>query len=428
MTQRVMTTITVIVVLLVSIGASCAAAQGAVINANRILPSIQQVHRQDDFNQTILELMEQARLPSLSIGLLKNASLVFYRGFGEYNLLTGRPPTNETIYALGSISKSITATAIMQLYEQGKFNLDDNVSEWLPFDLKNPKYHNINITFRMLLAHQSSLYEYNIENISSLMKKIGPLRTLKMLISFPFIPNVLKEPYPMLKELLVPGGKIYMKELWMDYPPGAEANYSNLGYVILGYLVERMSNQSMENYCQTHIFDPLKMNDTRYNPKGSDRLDTAIPYITGQGGTLIRRPHHSFIYFAPAGGMCSSVEDLSHFLIAHMNNGTYNDFCLLNSSTVALMHTIQYQNSSYTPPNSSVTMKFGLGWIFTTDEQNDTWGGHFGEIPGSIAFMRVRTSDNKGFIAYYNRTGLNETEANAVKSIIQTIKEKLNEI
>ncbi len=425
---KLISELTVSAAIFVIIGASFTPVTGSFLNDNKNPLSVKQVDTSDDFDQKIIELMKQAKLPSLSLGLIKNNSLIFSRGFGKYNLFTGKQPTNETIYAIGSISKSITATALMQLYEQKKFKLDDNVSKWLPFNLKNLKYPDINITFRMLLAHQSSLYDHNIESIDSLIEKIGLLRTLKMFFNFPFIPKIMKEPYPMLKELLVPGGRIYMPELWMDYPPGAEANYSNLGYVILGYLVELISNQSIEEYCQKNIFDPLHMKDTRFHPNGLERQRIAVPYITDREGRLIRLPNYDFLYFSPAGGIRTTVEDLSHYLIAHMNNGTYNEYSLLNSSTIRLMHTIQYPNSSYNASNTSIEMKFGLGWLYTTDENNDTWGGHLGSAPGCVAFMRLRVSDNRGFIAYYNRTGFNESERKAVNSIIQVIKEKLNEI
>jgi CubicO group peptidase (beta-lactamase class C family) len=232
----------------------------------------------------------------------------------------------------------------------------------------------------------------------------------------------------MIKELLIPGGRIYMPELWMDYPPGAEANYSNLGYVILGYLVELISNQSIEEYCLKSIFNPLNMKDTRFHPKEVDRRRLAALYEDWRIIRPIQLPQFDLLYFSPAGGIRSSVEDLSHFLIAHMNGGVYNGVRILNESTVNLMHTIQYPNSSYTPINTSFEMKFGLGWFYTTDENNDTWGGHTGGGPGCAAFMRVRVTDNKGFIAYYNRTGFNESERKAVIFIIQAIKEKLNEM
>jgi len=422
---KLVTKLSVSTVIIFIIGASVASVVGAIYEKNVTTLSTIRENSNDDFDQKILELMKQANLPSLSAGLIKNDSLVWYRGYGKYNLLTGKQPTNETIYAIGSISKSITATALMQLYEQGKFELDDNVSEWLPFDLKNPKYPDINITFRMLLAHQSSLFDSEISNVVS---QLGLSRILRIFVRSLFIPNILKEPYPFLKELLVPGGRIYMPELWMDYPPGAEANYSNLGYIILGHIVEIISKQSIEEYCQKNIFNPLHMKDTRFHPYELDRRRMAVLYYKQLGRRNIRLPHYDFLFAAPAGGIRTTVEDLSHFLIAHMNVGIYNGVRILNESTVELMHTIQYPNSSFYPSENHPGMKFGLGWYYITDENNKKYGGHSGGAPGIAAWMMIRLSDNKGIIYFYNRTGFTPSEREAVISIIQALKQKLNEI
>jgi len=418
------TKLSVSIVILLIVGTSITPVAGAILN-NKTLLSERQVGFNDDFDQKILSLMKQAHMPSLSTGIIKNNSMVWYRGYGHYNVLTRKRPSPDTIYMIGSISKSITATALMQLYEQGNFDLDDDVSDYLPFTLRNPKYLDTHITFRMLLAHQSSLFDHDIGKI---MNALGLSRILRSFITSLFIPNILREPYPFLKELLVPGGSIYTPELWMDYPPGAEANYSNLGYVILGYLVERIANQSIEQYCYDNIFTPLQMKDTRFHPYDLDRRRMAVPYYKRLGRRYIRLPHYDFLFAAPAGGVRTTVEDLSHFLIAHMDGGMYNDVCLLNKSTIDLMHTLQYPNSSYSIGNNSPGLRFGLGWYFVTDKNNETYGGHQGGTFGGTAWMMVRLSDNNGIIYFFNRTELDNSEKEAFISIIQALKEKLDEV
>ena len=183
------------------------------------------------FNLKIRTMMRLAHLESLSTGIIKNNSLVWYNGYGFSDRLLLQRASKDTMYMAGSISKVITATALMQLYEDESydFDLDDNVSEWLPFDFKNPNFPNINITFRMLLAHQSSLHDHD---------KISELAYLFS-----------NHPYSYTKELLLPNGGDYHPEYWGDYLPGAGANYSNLGFTLLGYIIERMTDQSFEQYC-----------------------------------------------------------------------------------------------------------------------------------------------------------------------------------
>ena len=107
--------------------------------------------------------MNLAHMQSVSACIIKNNTIKWSGNYGFSNRLLLEKPTINTNYMAGSISKTITAIAIMQLYENESydFDLDDNVSKWLPFDIKNPTYPDVNITFRMLLSHQSSLHDHD---------------------------------------------------------------------------------------------------------------------------------------------------------------------------------------------------------------------------------------------------------------------------
>jgi len=112
-------------------------------------------------NQRIKLLMKIGHFPTLSAGTVKDDTLTWSNGYGFYTKLPKIRASNDTIYMAGSVSKTITAAALMQLYDNGSFDLDDDVNDYLNFSLRNPKYPDVNITFRMLLAHQSSLRDYN---------------------------------------------------------------------------------------------------------------------------------------------------------------------------------------------------------------------------------------------------------------------------
>jgi CubicO group peptidase (beta-lactamase class C family) len=172
-------------------------------------PSSQDLTR-DDFDEQILRLMKLAHMPSLSICLIKKDAVVYSHCFGYANLRKKTIATEETMYLAGSISKVVTATVLMQLYEQGRFNLDDDINNYLPFSLRNPSYPDIPITIRMLLAHQSSLGN----------KDILPFVFLSVL-------NYTKE---FFHEYLIPQGKFYTQDIWRNVPPGEEAYYSSVGY------------------------------------------------------------------------------------------------------------------------------------------------------------------------------------------------------
>ena len=215
----------------------------------------------DDFDSRIENLMRHGHMPSLVTCIVKNNTLVWAKGYGyaDRSILHKRKATPDTVYPIASITKSITATAIMQLNETGLIGLDDNVSEYLTFDLKNPKYPDVNITFRMLLAHQSSLAD----------------TTVRFLMIF----TILKIPHDRLNEYFLPGKSLYSPRVWNDYAPGEDVCYSTMGTEILGCLVEQITHQSFEDYCQEHIFEPLKMRNTSFYFSDFDKDKLACLYL-----------------------------------------------------------------------------------------------------------------------------------------------------
>ena len=329
------------------------------------------------FDLEIKTMMRLAHYRSLSACIIKNNTIVWSKGYGFSDKLFLQKSSDDTIYMAGSISKVITATALMQLYENGSynFNLDDNVSKWLPFDLKNPNYPNINITFRMLLAHQSSLHDHNVST-----------------------PELLSNlPYSYVEKLLVPGNERYNPAYWADYQPGEKGNYSNLGYILLGYIIERMTNMSFEQYCQDNIFKPLEMYNSSFNLSKLNKLNLAAPYIWKD--FFIRDRKYDSNFIDPCGGLYTTVNDLSHLLVAHLNGGVYKNVRILQKSTLDMMHKIQYPDSN----RLDGIFYYGLGWMIWPNQNNEpTMMGHEGDLPGYHTRMHVRVSDNVSIIYFFN--------------------------
>jgi len=142
-----------------------------------------------DFDQTIIDYMNNGHMPSMALAIIKNNSMVWSKGYGYANIKNKNEATNKTVYMLASISKTFAATAIMQLWEKNLLDLDDDVNEYLPFNVRNPNYPDIPITFRMILTHRSS--------ISS--------RTINLFTIF----SLFRVSYDNMGEYLNPGGKLY---------------------------------------------------------------------------------------------------------------------------------------------------------------------------------------------------------------------------
>ena len=356
-----------------------------------------------DFDENILSLMKSGHMPSISMGIVKNNSLVWSKSYGYSNRLRKEKATNTTIYLAGSISKTFTGLALMQLYEQGLFDLDDDVNNYLPFNLRNPNYPDINISFRMLLAHQSSLSDYNIAR------------------TFLFF-SYLNHDKHHLKEFLLTDGAYYNPKVWGDNPPGESGYYSNYGFEILGYLIEILSNESYEDYCKENIFEPLDMKDSSFRVEELDVKKLVTPYLYFMR-TYIPLPNYEMISAnAAAGGLRTNVVDLSKYLIMHINRGEYNGVRILNEESVDLIHTIQYLDNYG---------RFGLGWqVWNFDEsRGNRLEGHTGEVPGGASFMYYREYEKTGVIYFVNQftSKLKLVELFSSLSISQILFEKAKE-
>ena len=354
-------------------------------------------------DEFILEKMKTCNAPGLAACIVKKDRLVWSRGFGWADIENKVLMTDKTIQNIGSISKTITATAVMQLWEKGKFKLDDDVNGYLPFRVRNPHFPDDPITFRELLTHKSSI-------------KDGPAYEDSYACGDPTIS--LKD---WIKGYLVPGGKYYSEEgnfhTWkpgtVEIPKGPRA-YSNVGFGLLGYLVEVISGKDFAQYCKKNIFMPLGMKNTGWYLADVNIAKHAIPYtfISEPFKLAEGRTFESFLprygkhtpspkpgeHFAhclysfpnyPDGLIRTSVRELSQFLRAYINDGIYKNKRILKKDTVRTML-------------SSEHFGRGLCWYELKLKSGDPAWGHGGGDPGISTLMLFRPKDGAGVIIFLN--------------------------
>jgi CubicO group peptidase (beta-lactamase class C family) len=336
------------------------------------------------FDLKIKSLMFLGSYPSLSICAIENNNVLWYKSYGYADIYKKIKPDENTIYIIGSISKTITSIAIMQLYEQDFFNLDDDINNYLSFSLRNPNYPDIPITFRMLLSHRSSIYDYHLYSRQGI---------IELAYYFPMAENLCD----IVNELFIPGGSKYHSECWLNSKPGETTAYSSFGILVLSYLVEKISGLSIEEYCYKNIFEPLNMDNTFFHPSINNTNNIAIPYIR-IFRMYIPLPHFDTKCLCSMGGLHTSVKDLSHLLIALMNNGEYEDVCILKESSVnEMINTIYSEEVFY----SHLPHVYGLG-IWSTDKFGERLFGHGGGNPGYLCDMYWNLTTKRGFIMFSN--------------------------
>jgi CubicO group peptidase (beta-lactamase class C family) len=372
--------------------------------------SLQERQNKPDLEGSINFLMRYGHFPGLSACIINNDEVVWSDGFGYCDKENNIAATDETVYQIASITKTVTGTALMQLFDLGYFELDDDVNSYLPFELRNPNFPEVSITYRMLLSHSSSLIDTNnYWDIDFYIE--GP----------PFDGY----PEPWLKDYLTPNGSNYDPLIWNDeYAPGEKSYYANINFDIIAYLIEIISGEPFYEYCENHIFEPLDMDKSSFRLTDYESDEVAIPYYYNPYIRIHLRSQNLVFIHYPAGGLFTTVLDLSHFLIAHMNGGVYNGTRILNESTVEEMHKIQ-------PPGNKNGFYFGLGWLlisrsiwigfhyplfFTMYFNKVLYEGHGGDLSyGLHTRMNVKISEDIAVIYFINthrihRTGWNGAE------------------
>jgi len=175
-------------------------------------------------DEYIINKMSQNHIPGLSATIVKNGNIFWTNSYGYADISQGKFVKNTTLFLLASVSKTIVATAIMQLYEQDCFDLYDPINDYLPFQVVHPDYPSTDITFHMLMTHTSSIKD-----------------NWGVMSYFPGDPTVPLGVY--LEEYLTPEGVFYDPDLnFYDEEPGTYYGYSNIGVALIGYLVENISN------------------------------------------------------------------------------------------------------------------------------------------------------------------------------------------
>lgn len=239
--------------------------------------------------------------------VVKDGQVLTEKGYGYKNMAARiRMDPKTTVIRPGSISKLFTWTAVMQLVEQGKLDLDQDVNRYLDFQIP-PKYGQP-ITLRNLMTHTPG-FEEALKDID-------------------------------LGTHAIPLGDYIKTHLPLRiYPPGTTPAYSNYGAALAGYIVQRVSGHSFDDYIEQHLLGPLNMRDSSFRQPVPARMKS----MQSLGYRLASLPpeHSEFIGPAPAGSLSSTADDMAKFMIAHLQQGSYQGSVILSPNMAVEMHAVQ---------------------------------------------------------------------------------------
>jgi CubicO group peptidase (beta-lactamase class C family) len=349
-------------------------------------------------------------------GIIENISI------GKSDLSRNINSTVDTKYRIASISKTITAIAVMQLVEQNLLNLDTDISTILGYSVQNPNHPTIPITTRMLLSHTSTIIDGT--TYSSFLGA-----------------TVNNNPILNLSELLTTSGAYYTTGQFNNTLPGTYFNYSNINYVILGTIIEKISNTRFDIYCKQNISIPLGI-DASFNVNDLADIDQlAVLYRKPNGIWTPQADNYQGIQpvfnnlngyipgtnggrFGPQGGFRCSGQDLAKIFLVLMNKGNFNGDTLLSESSCNAMFANEWTfNGSNGNNYFGLFRSWGLGiHRITSTPNNDialpgsnSMFGHTGEAYGLVSDAYFDTIRKVGFVFMNNGVGINyQTNNNSI--------------
>ena len=255
--------------------------------------------------------LQNRNIAGAVVSVVKDGQASFQKGYGYADVEEKKPVLpDQTLFRPGSVSKLFTATAVMQLVEQGKLDLDRDVNDYLDFAI--PKTYPEPVTLRQLLTHTGG-FEETLKNLFVAHESdIKPLRT--------YLVNEMP-------------ARIFL--------PGKIPSYSNYGFTLAGYIVERVSGEKFERYIENHILKPLGMNNSTFEQPLPPQLG---PQMSKGYLSASKKPRDfEWVQAAPAGALTTTAADMTRFMLVFLQDGAVDGVSILKPETVRQMETRQFE-------------------------------------------------------------------------------------
>ncbi len=344
--------------------------------------SLQSIAQPDKAEAGIAAIMKQIPVVGLSVAVVKKGKLVYTHSFGQKNVETSAPLTDDCLFRIASISKSFSATSIMQLIEAKKLSLDDDISDLMGFKIRNPLFPETVITLRQVMSHRSSLND--------------------------------SQGYFSL-DVINPEKNPDWAKCYNNYEPGTGYMYCNLNYNMTGTIVEKKSGERFDQYVKHHVLDPLELyggycvdslDNTRFASIYEYNVDSAKFFASP--GAYARRNEEISNYvmgystpvFSPTGGMKISAPDLARYMTMHMQLGRANGKKIMSKKSAQTMQAMLSEKEGY-----------GLAISKTTKLiPGKTMTGHTGIAYGLYSAMFFNPKEKFGIVVISNGCHPGSTE------------------
>ena len=347
----------------------------------------------------IQSIMQEIPVMGLSVAVVKDNKIIYAQSFGAKSRENNTPLTNDCIFRIASISKSFSATSIMQLAERKKLSIDQDVSELIGFKVRNPKFPETVITLRLMMSHLSSI---NDSQGYFSLDAINPEKN----------PNWAKS--------------------YSHYEPGKGYAYCNLNFNMIGAIIEKISGERFDQYVIKHVLDPLGLYGG-YDVDGLDKSRFASIYeyradsskfILSESAYASRAKdisNYAMGYttpvFSPTGGMKISATDLAQYMLMHNNLGKYKGKRIISKKSAQQMQT-------------ALSEEEGYGFAIETTSKmipGKTMKGHTGVAYGLFSAMFFHPEEKFGIVVISNgcAPGYSEGYNTVIRKTVNCLYESL---
>lgn len=367
-----------------------------------------------ELNDYIENKIAKTNFVGLQAGYVGASGTIWSNSFGAQNYNTKEKVNDNTLFMIASCSKPVTALAILKLANENKIDLDDDINTFLPFKLVNPNFPDESITYRMLLTHTATI----IDN----WEVLGPLYTIEEGGDSPIlIPEIIEKYFN-------PEGVFYSTEMnFVKEKPGTHWRYSNMGYTLLGYLIEQISGKNFSEYMQNEIFEPLHMNESFWYLNEIPHSNIANPHEVPHKNSEFKETqvmNHFGYADVPAGQLRTSVNDYLKFVQLLLNDGKVDGKQFISKPMIDLMFEIQYPG---------VNKYQAIAWNYNEFDNKLYYllmprlASHTGSDPGVSAVVSIDRENRIGVMAILNSPPSNFKEEkifnlDIVKKLIESAK------
>lgn len=330
-------------------------------------PRFDAVEMESFLDGVLATQMRNYHIPGAAVVVVKDGGFFLAKGYGVADLESGEPfSPHRSVFQTGSIAKLFTDTAIMQLVEQGKADLDVDVDAYLG-DVRIPETFEDPVTLHHLLTHTAG-FELRIDGYARSHRELRPLGH--------WIGNHMRE---------------------RIRPPGRFAAYTNFAPTLVGHVIENVSGMTFEEYMARNVLTPLKMRQSTFLQPVPERLQRQMAVGYEYADNRYRALPFEYVHVSPSGGLTATAADIGNFMIAHLQKGRYEGARLIREDTIGKMHRLQFTHDARLS---------GLAYGFYQWNRNGLrLLIHRGYMAGFSSIMGLLPDENLGFFVVFSCDG-----------------------